>query len=78
MIAVQYYDALLLLAEAARKGGPTRTGVKSGLEHMKAFPAIMANYTFDAARNGVHRFYLAKVTGGKLTLVKILDGDPEP
>jgi branched-chain amino acid transport system substrate-binding protein len=72
VIAAQYYDALLLLAEAIKTGGPTRAGVKTGLEHIKAFPGVMADYTFDAGRNGVHRFFVAKVAGGKLTQVKTL------
>lgn len=72
VIAAQYYDSLILLAEAIRTGGPTRAGVKSGLEYMKAFPGAMADYTFDAGRNGVHRFYVARVSGGKLSLVTTL------
>jgi branched-chain amino acid transport system substrate-binding protein len=76
VIAAQYYDALLLLAEALRTGGPTRAGVRSGLERLKAFHGVMADYTFDAGRNGVHRFYVAKVVGGKLSLVKTLNEEP--
>ena len=72
VIAAQYYDALLLIADAARTGGSTRAGVKSGLEHLKAYKGVMADYTFDASRNGVHRFFVAKVGGGKLSLVKTL------
>jgi branched-chain amino acid transport system substrate-binding protein len=72
VIAAQYYDALLLLAAAAKQGGPTRTGIKSGLESLKAFKGVMADYTFDAARNGAHRFFVAKVAGGKLTLAATL------
>jgi branched-chain amino acid transport system substrate-binding protein len=71
VIAAQYYDSLLLIAEAA-KTGTTRAGVKSGLEHLKGYKGVMADYTFDAGRNGVHRFYVAKIGGGKLTLVKTL------
>ena len=73
VIAAQYYDSLLLLSEAAKTGGPNRAGVKSGLEHLKAFPGVMADYTFDANRNGVHRFYVAKVAGGKLSPVTTLN-----
>jgi branched-chain amino acid transport system substrate-binding protein len=71
VIAAQYYDSLLLLADAA-KSGTNRAGIKAGLEKVKAFPGVMADYTFDAGRNGVHRFFVAKVSGGKLTLVKTL------
>ena len=63
----------MLLAEAVKTGGGTRAGVKAGLERLKAFPGAMADYTFDAGRNGVHRFYVAKVTGGKLALVTTLN-----
>lgn len=73
VIAAQYYDSLLLVAAAAKTAGPSRSGVKSGLEHLKTFPGVIADYTFDAERNGVHRFYVTKVSAGKLTLVRTLD-----
>lgn len=76
VIAAQYYDSLLLLAEAMKKGGPTRAGVKTGLQQLKAFRGAMADYTFDAGRNGVHRFFVAKVTSGRLTLVETLNEAP--
>ncbi len=47
--------------------------MKSGLEHLKSFPGVVADYTFDVDRNGVHRFYVAKVSGGRLSLLKVLD-----
>jgi branched-chain amino acid transport system substrate-binding protein len=74
VIAVQYYDALLLLADV-KTAGSNRAGVKSGLERLKAFHGAMADYSFDAGRNGVHRFYVAKVIGGKLSLLTILNED---
>ena len=40
---------------------------------LKAFQGAMADYTFDVGRNGVHRFFVAKVTGGKRSLVRILN-----
>jgi ABC-type branched-subunit amino acid transport system substrate-binding protein len=72
VIAAQYYDSLLLIAGAMKTGGATRAGVRSGLEHLKAYPGVMADYTFDANRNGAHRFFVAKVGAGKLALVKVL------
>jgi len=73
VISAQYYDAVSLLAEAAKRGGANREGVKLGLEQLKAFRGVMADYTFDAKRNGVHRFYVARITEGKPTLVTILE-----
>jgi branched-chain amino acid transport system substrate-binding protein len=73
VISAQYYDAVLLLMEAAKKGGATREGVKLGLERLHGFPGVMADYTFDAKRNGVHRFYVVKITGGKPTLAAVLE-----
>jgi ABC-type branched-subunit amino acid transport system substrate-binding protein len=72
--AAQYYDSLLLVAQALKEGGLDRAGVKSGLQHLRVFPGVMAEYTFDAERNGVHRFYVTKVSGGKLALVTTLEG----
>jgi branched-chain amino acid transport system substrate-binding protein len=76
IIAAQYHDAILLLAEAATRGGPTRAGVRAGLERLQAFPGAMADYTFDAGRNGVHRFYVVRITGGKPGLKAVLEETP--
>jgi branched-chain amino acid transport system substrate-binding protein len=73
IIAAQYYDALMLLAEAVKTGGANRAGVKAGLERLHGFPGVVADYTFDSARNGVRRFYIGKVAEEKLSLVKILE-----
>lgn len=73
IIAAQYYDALMLLAEAVKTDGRSRAEVKAGLEHLKGFPGVVAEYTFDSARNGVHRFYIAKVADSKLSLVTTLE-----
>jgi branched-chain amino acid transport system substrate-binding protein len=77
IIAAQYYDALMLLAEAVKTGGANRAGVKAGLRRVHGFPGVVADYTFDSARNGVHRFYIAKVADGRLSLVKILEENSE-
>ncbi len=76
IIAAQYYDAILLLAEAVTRGGHSRAGVKAGLEHLQAFRGAMADYTFDAERNGVHRFYIVKITGGKAVRTAVLEETP--
>jgi branched-chain amino acid transport system substrate-binding protein len=73
VISAQYYDAVLLLAEATKRGGANREGVRLGLEQLKGFRGVMADYTFDAKRNGVHRLYVAEITAGKPTLVTILE-----
>ena len=57
---------------AAQQGGEGRTGIKTGLERLKAFKGVMADYTFDASHNGAHRFFVAKVSGCKLTLAATL------
>ena len=36
----------------------------------------MADYTFDAHHNGVHRLYVGKITGGKPVLEAVLDETP--
>ena len=73
VIAAQYFDAVLLLAEAAKKGGAGREGIKTGLKQLKGFQGVMADYTFDEKNNGVHRFYVARIEGGKPTLVTMLE-----
>lgn len=76
IIAAQYFDAVLLLGEAAKTGGPTRDGIKAGLEQVKGFRGVMADYTFDEKRNGVHRFYVTKINGGKPRLETVLEEKP--
>ena len=73
VISAQYYDAVLLLAEAAKRAGANRERVRLGLEQLKGFRGVMADYTFDAKRNGVHRLYVTEITAGKPTLVTILE-----
>ncbi len=73
IIAAQYYDALMLLEEAVKTSGRSRAEVKAGLERLKGFPGVVADYTFDSGRNGIHRLYVAKVAGGKLSIVKTLE-----
>lgn len=76
VIAAQYYDALLLLVEAVKRGGPSREGVQVGLQHLKGFRGVMADYTFDENRNGVHRFYVVRITGNKPALAAVLEEKP--
>ncbi len=76
VIAAQYHDALLLVAEAAKRAGPSRDGIRVGLEQLKNFRGAMADYTFDANRNGVHRFHVARITNGIPALVVLLEERP--
>ena len=76
VIAAQYYDALMLVAEAAKTGGASRIGIQSGLRQLKGYPGIVGDYTFDASRNGVHRFFIARVISGKLSRVTVLEENP--
>jgi branched-chain amino acid transport system substrate-binding protein len=73
VIAAQYFDAVLLLAEAAKTGGTRREGIKTGLEQLKGFRGVLADYSFDEQKNGVHRLYVAKIEGGKPTLATLLE-----
>jgi len=36
----------------------------------------MADYTFDAGREGVHRFYVVRIRGGTPSLDTVLDERP--
>ena len=73
VIAAQYYDALLLIAEAIKKGGPSREAIKAGLERLRGFRGVMADYTFDPQLNGAHRFLVVKIKGGKPILETFLE-----
>jgi branched-chain amino acid transport system substrate-binding protein len=76
IIAAQHYDAVLVLVEAMKRTGTTRAQVKTGLEQLRGFHGVMADYTFDADRNGVHRFYLVRIRGGKPALETVLEERP--
>jgi len=76
VIAVQYYDAVLLLAEAIRRGGASREGIRVGLDRLRGFRGMLADYTFDEQRNGVHRFYVVKQKDGRPALVTLLHEKP--
>ncbi len=72
IIAAQYYDALLLIAAAVKSGGPTRSGIRTGLAGLDQVHGIVGDYTFTDSRDGIHRFFLTRVVDGKLSLVKTL------
>lgn len=74
VIAAQYFDAVLLLARAAKEGGPTREGIEAGLERLQGFHGMMADYTFQGG-NGVHRFLLTRVQDGRSSLETVLEQD---
>src|SRR5215472_1008770 len=76
VMAAQYFDALRLVAAAMKTGGPSREGIKAGLEQLKGVRGVMADYTFDEQRNGVHRLYVAEIKGGKPTLAAVLEENP--
>jgi branched-chain amino acid transport system substrate-binding protein len=76
IIAAQYYDALMLVAAGIGSRGPTRSGIRAGPDGLKQFPGIVADYTFDANRNGIHRFFMARVVDGRLSLLKTLTESP--
>jgi branched-chain amino acid transport system substrate-binding protein len=76
IIAAQHYDAVVLLVEAMKRTGPTRLQVKAGLEQLRGFRGVMADYTFDAGREGVHRFYVVRIRGGTPSLDTVLDERP--
>jgi branched-chain amino acid transport system substrate-binding protein len=76
IIGAQYYDAVLLLAAAMRTSGTSREQIRAGLEQLRAFRGMMGDYTFDARRNGLHRFYVAKIIAGQPRLEVVLDEVP--
>jgi branched-chain amino acid transport system substrate-binding protein len=73
IINAQHYDAVGLLAAAMRAAGTTGPEIRAGLEKLRGVRGVMADYTFDAARNGVHRFYVVRITAGQPRLEAILD-----
>src|SRR5262249_47042526 len=76
IIAAQHYDAVILLAEAMGRAGTTRAQVKAGLEQLRGFRGVMADYTFDTKREGVHRLYVVRIRAGTPALDTVLDERP--
>lgn len=72
IIAAQHYDAVLLVAEAVRRTAADRVRIKAALDQLDRFSGVMADYTFDAAHNGVHRFLVARISRGKPVLEAVL------
>ena len=75
-IAAAYYDALFLLAEASKKGGPGRERIRRGLEQIRAFPGVLGEYTFDQAHEGLHQLYVVQIREGKPALVETIKATP--
>jgi branched-chain amino acid transport system substrate-binding protein len=72
IIAAQHYDAVLLVAEAIRRSAADRGRVKRALDELQGFSGVMADYTFDATHDGVHRFLVARISRGKPVLEAVL------
>jgi len=68
------WDALMLLAEAAKKSGQaTPQGLRDGLEKVKGFQSATGVFTFsDKDHNGLDEssFAMVKIEGGKFVLIK--------
>ncbi len=73
IIGAQYHDAVRLLVAAMRAAGTTRAEIKAGLEQLRGFRGVMADYTFDASHNGVHRFLVARIRRGQPVLEAVLE-----
>jgi branched-chain amino acid transport system substrate-binding protein len=71
-IAAAYYDALFLVAEALKQGGPSREEIRTGLEQITAFSGVLGEYAFDRAHEGLHQLYVVQIRGGKPTLLETL------
>ncbi len=71
-IAAAYYDALFLVAEALKQGGPSREEIRTGLEQITAFSGVLGEYSFDRAHEGLHQLYVVQIRGGKSALVETL------
>ena len=75
-IAAAYYDALFLVAEALKNGGPSREGIRTGLEQILAFSGVLGEYAFGQAHEGLHQLYVVQIRGGKPALVEALRAIP--
>ncbi len=75
-IAAAYYDALILLAEAMKQGGPGREGIRAGLERTRGFPGVLGEYTFDQSHDGIRQLYVVQVRAGRPVLVETLKAAP--
>lgn len=69
--AAQSYDGMMLLADAMRRGGPTREGIRKALASTKDFKGVTGTITFtntgDAAFQGTS---IVEVSGGKFVPFK--------
>jgi branched-chain amino acid transport system substrate-binding protein len=72
IIPAQHYDAVLMLAEAIRRAGPTRAGIREGLEALRGFRGVMTDYTFDERHDGVHRLLVIAIGEGRPALEAVL------
>ena len=75
-IAAAYYDAVFLLAEAMRQGGPGREGIRVALEQIRAFPGVLGEYTFDQSHDGIRRLYVVQIRAGRPVLMETLEATP--
>ena len=53
-----------VLAEAVRRGGPTRRGIQRGLASVKGLNTVLGTFEFDENRDAVHHSWVRVVQQG--------------
>jgi branched-chain amino acid transport system substrate-binding protein len=61
----QAYAGMQVLAEAVRRGGPTRRGIQRGLGSIQHLPTVLGTFDFDENRDAVHQSWIRVVYQGR-------------
>lgn len=68
--AAHAFDAVHLVAEAARRAGPDRAGIRDELSRLRDFHGVTGVFSFDATGNSTLPVHLAVVQGGRFVLLR--------
>lgn len=68
--AAHAFDAVHLVAEAARRAGPDRTAIRDELARIRDFHGVTGVFSFDATGNSTLPVHLAVVQGGRFVLLR--------
>lgn len=63
--AAGYYTCVMVIADAVRRGGPTRAGINKALKETKDLDTVLGRISFDESGQAPSSFTLFQFTNGK-------------
>lgn len=67
--SVAYYDGLHMLADCMARVGDDKVAIRDAMHKIKDYPAVMGEYSFNEAGDGLWQVLMVQIKGGKPEIV---------